>query len=157
LARGIINRVRITDIDGYDGYFVDDVAPYDSIARNYKPRKDASLRSPTQAVGTYLETPVLHYSIGTKITNSVKKQMEDGGIDKIITHDKKPPFEPVMPRIMDISATDDDWTVRLGGFNLKKSFLDAATKGSKSKIGGTSYIPSVIAGKKIYNNFIKED
>ena len=153
LARGLINRVKITDPEGYNGNYMDDVIPYDLLIRDYKPRKGFTVKTPIASKGYYLEKPALHYTIGTKVTKSVAKDLSNAGIKSIVIHKDKPPFEPVMPRVMDIPGTDADWKVRLGGFNLKKNFLDAATKGSTSRTGDTSYIPSVIEGREIYENY----
>ena len=153
LARGLINRVRITKPGGYEGNYMDDVVPYDRLARGYKPRSGFKVKTPIASKGLYLEKPTLHYTIGTKITGNVAKNLSNAGIKSIVVHGEQPPFEPVMPRVMDLPVTDPDWKVRLGGFNLKKSFVDAATRGAVSNTGDTSYIPSVIEGKKIYSDY----
>lgn len=153
LSRGLINRVKINKPEGYGGYYVDDVVPYDALVREYAPRKGFRVKTPIASKGMYMEKPALHYTIGTKITGNVAKDLSNAGIKSIVVHGEAPPFEPVMTRIMDLPGTDPDWKVRLGGFNLKKSFLDAATQGSVSKTGDTSYIPSVIEGKKIYSDY----
>ena len=153
LARGLINRVKITEPEGYNGRYMGDIAAYDDLVRDYKPRKGFDARSPKASVGNYLEAPALHYTIGTKITPKVAKDLSNAGIQGIITHRDAPPFEPFMPRIMDASGTDEDWKVKLGGFNLKRSFTDAATKGSRSMAGDTSYVPSMIEGSEIYKNY----
>jgi len=153
LSRGLINRVKITDMNGYDGHYYGDVVPYDSLVRDYAPRKGFEVSQPKRSIGKFLESPILHYTIGTKITPSVSKNLIKGKIGSIIVHKDKPIFEPIMPRIMEASSTDLDWKVRLGGFNLKKSFLDSATKGSTSITGDTSYIPSVIEGSPLYSKY----
>jgi len=146
-AKGLINRVRITDPEGYDGHFINDLVSYDDVARHYKPRKTSHILDVGRTRGQYLETPTLHYSIGTRMTPSVIKNLSDAKISSIVVNDKPPPFEPEMARVMAASETDKDWKVRLGGFNLKRSLVDAASKGSTSNTKkSTSYIPSVIAG-----------
>ena len=156
IARGLINRVKITDPGGFSGHYMDDVVPYDQIAREYKPRKGFTVKTPVSAKGMYLEKPALHYTIGTEITKNVAKNLSNANIKSIVVHRERPLFEPTMPRVMDIPGTDSDWKVRLGGFNLKKSFLDAATKGSKSNAGDTSFIPSVVEGKDIYSKYTEQ-
>lgn len=155
LARGLINRVKITDPKGFQGYYMEETVPYDSIAREYKPRAGFSVKTPVAAKGMYLEKPALHYTIGTRITGTMAKDLSNAGIQSIVVHKDKPPFDPVMSRIMESSSTDPDWKVRLGGFNLQRSFLDAATRGSRSREGDTSYIPSVIEGKDIFSDYTK--
>jgi len=153
IARGLINRVKITNPEGYEGHYMGDIIPYDELVRDYTPRKNYKVKTPISSKGSYLEKPVLHYTIGTKITKNVVKDLSNAGIKSIVVHNDKPLFEPIMTRVMDSSGTDSDWKVRLGGFNLKRTFTDAVTKGSTSKTGDTSYIPSVIEGKTIYENY----
>jgi hypothetical protein len=152
IARGFINRVKITDPDGYSGHFLDDTVSYDDLAREYEPRSGYKIMKPSASVGMYLEKPVLHYSIGTRITPSVAKRLSSANYGNILVHADVPPFEPYVPRIMDTTSTDKDWITRMAGFNLKKSLLDAVQKGSTSEIGGTSYIPSLVAGQEIFKN-----
>jgi hypothetical protein len=71
MSRGLINHVRITDADGLDGHLPDDIIEYDDLAASYKPRKGTQMTPLATARNRYLETPTLHYSIGTKITPSV--------------------------------------------------------------------------------------
>lgn len=156
LSRGFIDRVRITDPEGFYGHFVDDVVSYDDLVRDYEPRKGYKISRPDSSIGKYLERPVLHYSIGTKITPSMAKRLSSSGIGNILVHDEQPPFEPFVSRIQDISATDKDWMSRMAGFNLQKSLLQAVQRGSESELGGTSYVPSVISGQEIYSNIHKQ-
>ena len=155
IARGFINRVRITDPNGFDGHLINDVLSYDDVVRDYEPRYGSKLTNPKQAVGNYLEKPILHYSIGTRITPNIAKRLSSVKTGNILVHKAQPPFEPFVSRIMDITSTDKDWMTRLSGFNLKKSFLDAAQRGSTSEIGGTSYIPSIASGQEIFEKVTK--
>jgi hypothetical protein len=158
LSRGLINRVKIKgEPYGYAGYYVDEVVPYDSLARDYKPRKGFRLGKPGASVGKYLEKPVMHYTIGTQITKNVAKNLNDNGFDNIITHDDPPPFEPVMPRIMDMGGTDPDWKVRLNGFNLKRGFVNAASRGATSVKGDTSYVAPILEGDELYSKYKNGD
>lgn len=147
LARGFINRVEITDPQGFHGFFPGDVVAYDDLARDYEPREDSQLRRPTEAVGMWLEKPVLHHAIGDKITPGMARKLTGAGIKAVLTHHEAPAFEPVVSRMMDIAATDSDWMARLGGFNLKSSFVDAANRGASSDTKGTSYIPQLVSGQ----------
>ena len=156
IARGFINRVRVTDPNGFDGHLVNDVLSYDDVVRDYEPRFGSKLINPKQAVGAYLEKPILHYSIGTIVTPNIAKRLAAAKAGNILIHKDQPPFEPFVSRIMDVTSTDKDWMTRLSGFNLKKSFLDAAQRGSTSEIGGTSFVPSVASGQEIYENIKKK-
>jgi len=95
----------------------------------------------------YLEKPVLHYSIGTRITPSVVKDLKEAGFNEVLAHKNPPPFKPTMTRAMMSLVGDRDWMVQLGGFNLKKTFLDNVQRGSSSNIHGTSWIPALATGE----------
>ena len=155
VARGFINRVKVTDPEGFNGHFINDVLSYDDVVRDYAPRYGAKLTNPKQAVGQYLEKPILHYSIGTRITPNIAKRLSSAKTSNILVHKAQPQFEPFVSRIMDVTSTDKDWMTRLSGFNLKKSFLDAAQRGSTSEIGGTSFVPSVASGQELYEGLKK--
>jgi hypothetical protein len=91
-----------------------------------------------------MEKPALHYTIGTRVTPRVAKTLDAEGIKEITVHADPPPFVPHVSRILDIPGEDPDWRVRLSGFNLKRTFVDAASHGSFSPNDSTSYIPSLI-------------
>ncbi|NBO18846.1 MAG: hypothetical protein EBV03_06405, partial [Proteobacteria bacterium] len=98
LARGLINHVRLTD--EYGDYVPDDLIPYSMLERNWTPRPGSVRGNPKSLSGHYLERPVLHYSIGTKIGKSVIGNLEKYGIKDIEAHKEPPPFEPEMVRGM---------------------------------------------------------
>jgi len=143
VARGFINRVKITKPEGYQGHLVGDVVPYDDLVRSYEPRPDSQVTRLSTSRNSYLETPLLYYSIGTRITPHVIKDLTNNGYKSILTNKTPPPFEPVTVKARNILESDNDWMVRLGGENLKRATLSAAQKGSVSSKQGLSYIPTV--------------
>jgi DNA-directed RNA polymerase subunit beta' len=132
LATGFINRVKITDPRGVANYATGTVVPYHHLEEDYKPREDARKVSPKRAVGNYLEQPVLHYTIGTRITPRVAEEMQRFQVPEVLTHKQSPGFEPSVNRLMTMSMTSPDWKDRMSGFYLKQSFLDAAQRGAVS-------------------------
>lgn len=142
LSRGFINRVEITSPGGYKGHIIGDVVPYDDFVRDYEPRKGSVSVKPFRALGTYLEKPTLHYSIGTRITPRVAEYLSKHGKGDILINRDTPVFKPKVVRSVDFLKTDSDWMTRLAGEGLKKSLLDAAVKGGTSDAEGTSYIPT---------------
>ena len=116
---------------------------YDSIVRDYTPRYGTVATKTKHSKGMYLETPTLHYSIGTKITPSVMKLLKDNDIADINVHKDKPSFEPEMQRAMGAMKHVDDWMVQLGGFHLKKNLLESVHTGKESTKDNISYIPSL--------------
>jgi len=146
LARGLINHVRVTDLDGPDDTLPDDVVEYDSLVRGYRPRYGTKALSPKDSIGLHLERPVLHFSIGTRITPRAAKTLKEQGIDRIPVHPDPPSFVPEMTRAMEALSHSDDWMVRLGGFQLKKSLTESVHRGRSSAEHGTSYIPPLAKG-----------
>ena len=144
LARGLINHVRLTEET--DDNVPDDVVPYSTLEHTYKPREDHQRLTPKRALGQYLERPVLHYTIGTKIRPSMLKNFEDFEINEIPVHKNPPPFEPNMVRGLYQMQHDPDWMTQMYGSGLKKSFLDSVTHGAISEERGTSFVPSLAMG-----------
>lgn len=145
LSRGFFDRVKVTSPEGVAGYEIGERVPYTYIQREYTPREGSELKQVgSQSSGQYLEKPVLHYTIGTRVTPSVVNTLKKYGIKEVLVNPKHPGFEPDVVRLMDIPSKDPDWKVRLSGFGLKSSFLDAAQKGSISKKSNPSFVPGLM-------------
>jgi hypothetical protein len=99
--------------------------------------------SPHGAVGKYLERPVLHYTIGTRIAPSMLPHFKDFGVQSLLVHEQPPPFKPEMIRGMATLQYDQDWMTRHLGSNLQRSTLEAAHRGRASDPLGTSYVPAI--------------
>jgi DNA-directed RNA polymerase subunit beta' len=140
LARGFFDRVVIKNPEGFMGYSSGDIVPYTVLQKDYVPRRGTYKSDPKKAINRYLEQPVLHYTIGTRITPSVANTIKDEGIPEIRVHDKEPDFEPEVIRMMTITSTDPDWKTKLSGFYIKKGLLESAQKGSFSPKDSTSYV-----------------
>ncbi len=145
VTRGLINHVKITQHNGYNGHLPDDVVEYDDLAAEYTPRQGSQVRKLVHARGQYLEQPVLHYSIGTRVTPRVVDTLKRFGVKQVVTHSNPPPFEPHMVRAVDVSSHDPDWMVRMSGFNLKRNVLDAVHRGQGSGVTN-SIVPRLARG-----------
>jgi DNA-directed RNA polymerase subunit beta' len=139
LARGLINHVRLTDELGT--YVPDDTVPYDVLEHVYEPRPGHDVSDLKSSLGKYLEKPVLHYSIGTKVRPSMLPELQRFKVNTLVVHPDPPPFEPEMLRGMESLQHDPDWMTRQLGSNLKKSLLTAAHRGAVSNEMGTSFVP----------------
>lgn len=142
VARGYINKVRITDPDGLFGRIAGDYADYDDIAAQWEPREN-SRRSSTDSATGYLDAPALHYTIGTRVTPKVKEFLRKNGVKEVIVNPEPPPFEPVMVRARSWVNTDKDFLTALSGENLMKTFIDRASRGSNTYKNSTSYFPQL--------------
>lgn len=141
LARGLINHVRLTD--EYAGHIPDDVVPYSTLEQLYQPRPGHVVSDPRRAIGKYLERPVLHYTIGTRLKPSMIKEMEQFGVKEVSAHNEPPPFEPEMLRGAASVQHDPDWMTRMYGSGQKASLLDAVHRGAVSDELGTSFVPAL--------------
>lgn len=139
VSRSSINNIKITDPDGYGDYLPEDIISYDKFEADYKPRensKEISLKKDkANILGSYLERPVLHYSIGTRITPKLIKNLEEADIDNILINKEAPVFEPIFIRAQEITSKGtDDWLARLQGSYLKSNIIDSAIKGLDTNI-----------------------
>jgi hypothetical protein len=146
LSRGLINHVRVTDPDGPLDTVPNDLVEYDDLVRGYQPRYGYKVMEPKQALGLYLEEPVMHYSIGTRLTPKAVKTLGEYKVKSVKVHADPPSFEPEMTRAMETLGHSADWMVRLGGFHLKKGLVTAAQHGEISELHGTSFFPSLAKG-----------
>jgi hypothetical protein len=141
LARGLIDHVRVTDEFG--DHVEDDVVPYSSVEKSWQPRAGAQVVGLSSAVGKYLERPVLHHSIGTKIRSGMLPELKEFGVNNLEVHDQPPPFEPTMIRGMYNLQHDPDFMTRHLGSGLEKATLQAVHRGGSSDIAGTSYVSAL--------------
>lgn len=149
LAKGFIDRVKIDNPEGYGSYFYEDVVPYDHFIKDYVPRKDSIETGLPFARNKYLEKPYLHYTIGTRVTPEVEKNLRKYNVKSVLVNQEKPPFKGEVIRTRSLLATDPDWMTRLAGEGLKKSLLESARMGATSTAGGTSYYPAVADPSKL--------
>lgn len=140
---GLINHAVVTDPKGIGDYIVDDEINYNRNFHNYTPREASTVSPVRQAVGKYLEEPVLHYTIGTRVNNKVAKELEDFNIKDVTVHQDKPRFEPFMQRSLLALDADEDWETRLSGFYTGRGFQDSLGRGAVSDSHGTSFMPAV--------------
>jgi len=144
LARGLINHVRLTDEVG--DWSPEDVVPYQLLESQWKPRPGNLVVPLSQSKGYYLEKPVLHYSVGTRMQPSIMKQLKEYGVPNVSVHPDAPPFEPEMIRGMANAAHDPDWMTKMLGSYQKGSLLSSVHRGAVSDEAGTSYVPALSRG-----------
>lgn len=144
VTRGLLDHVRMTDEVGE--YAPNDIVSYSALERTWQPRATASPASLRHAVGQYLEKPVLHYSIGTRVRKSMLPTLRDFGVSQLLVNREPPPFQPEMIRGRVNLTHDPDWMTQQLGSNLQKSLLSAVHRGGSSDAAGTSYVPALIAG-----------
>lgn len=143
IVASVINHVQVTDPDGYNDHLIDQTVPFNTLAANYRARETARRVRTKQAVGGYLEEPVLHYTPGTRVTPSIAKQIQEFGVQDVDVNDSPPPFEPRFERLMTNTSHDPDWQTRLGGFYIGRSLRKSVHEGAMSDSKSTSFLPSL--------------
>jgi DNA-directed RNA polymerase subunit beta' len=154
IAKAAIDHVQVTDPEGLGDYLPDQIVSYSAIEKNYKPRETSKNMRLDFAYGKYLDKPELHYTLGTKVTSKVIKELKDNGVESVLVNDNAPNFEPVMIRLLDIPEYHDDWMHVLNSTNLAKRFVNMVNKGAVSDVKGPSPIPGLAYGVGFGN---KED
>jgi len=144
LARGLVNHVRLTEELG--DFVPDDIMPYTMFENLYTPRRNATAGDPAKLINRYLERPVLHYTIGTRITPRVAAELKEFGVNEVIAHPEPPPFRPEMVRGMSIAAADPDWMTKMYGGEMKRSIIKAVHRGATSNEASTSFVPAMARG-----------
>jgi len=135
LVRGFLDNVRVDgNVEGLGDYLPDDVVTYSALASSYVPRKDSTMKAVGDSVGLYLEEPVMHYTIGTRITRNVAAQLKKHGHQNIFVNANPPGFSPEATPLKLVSRNEKDWVDQLGGTYLKSNILNAAHRGATSEI-----------------------
>jgi hypothetical protein len=98
------------------------------------------------ASGKYLEVPILHYTIGTKINSHVINDLKENKIESVTVNDNPPHFEPHMVRLLDVPEHTEDFMHVLYSTNLAKRFGNSVNSGASSDIRGPSPIPGLAYG-----------
>ena len=147
LARGALRHVRVTSPDGFGNYLPDDVIDYDAVANTYRMPESTRAASPASSRGKYLQQPFLHYTIGTKLTPKVAKDLREHGYDKVFVSEEHPSFEPEMIRLRSSSQQTRDWLASMGTSYLTQQLNESATRGDDTNVlHNPDYRPRIAYG-----------
>ena len=148
IARGALRHVRVTNDEGMGDYLPDDVIDYNALQGSYRPSETSQKMAPDAAVGKYLQTPVMHYTIGTRITPKVAANLKKHNHNEIDVDDVEPGFKAEMIRLRASSHTNPDWLASLGTSYLGKQLNEASTKGDDTNVlENVDYRPRLAFGK----------
>ena len=153
LARATMRHVKVDSNDGIGSYLPDDVVDYRALMKTYTPPETSRVLKPSDAVGKYLQKPVLHYTIGTRITPSVAKDIEKNEYNEVLVDDEQPQFSPVMVRLRAASHTNPDWLASMSTSYLAKQLNESSTRGDDTNIlHNTDFRPRLAVGAKFGEN-----
>lgn len=147
LARALVNNVQIDREDSAGSGLPGDILRYSAWASGYVPREGAMVeKTGKEALGHYLEQPVLHYTIGTRITPNVLKTLQKHGVPGMTTHKDPPGVVPHMVSVVDAPAYSGNWMARLGTSYLKDRLLEDVQNVSSADMHSTNPIPAMAKG-----------
>ena len=146
VAKSLINNVIIDDPDAEGDMLPGDNVSYASWAWAYKPRPNSQQSSPKQAIGKYLEQPALHYTIGTRVTPKVAKELEKFKISSVLYNPNPVGVHPEMESVVQTTGNTKDWMGRLGTTYLGKRLVQDVQEGAESNSQGVNPYPAVAKG-----------
>lgn len=140
ISRAAIDHVKVTHPDGLGEYLPDSIVTYQAIEKDYQPRSDSKNMRVDAAQGKFLEEPVLHLTIGTRLTSEMLKQLKLHNIQSVMVNDKPPHFVPEMQRLLDVPGEVPDWAHQLYSSYLEKRLIKGVNSGMTSNLKGPSPI-----------------
>lgn len=143
-SRAFLNKVEITNPDGYHNYLPGDTVNYSELMGDYEPRDNSEELSPDKAVDQYLERPALYYTVGTRITPEVAADLKKYKFDSILVNKEAPPFASKFMRPAEGLQHDKNWLPRLSGERLREGLFDAARQGITDSYDSNSYVDKII-------------
>lgn len=153
MSRAALDHLQISDAKEGDDYLPDDVVSYTSFANTYTPPVDTAKTNSLKSVGTYLQNPALHYTIGTRITPSIAKHLDDVGYKDIFTSKDAPTFKPHMVRLRAATHYGTDWLASMHTSYIKKQLNESAIRGEESDIeNNIHFAPRLAIGKGFAEN-----
>ena len=146
LARSVLNHVYIADPGEHDdhGFLKGDTVNYNRlVAALAEDRKHVPLHD---ALGETLAGNVLHFTAGTRVTESMAKELERHQVTSVDIAPSAPRVEPVMKPASRTPLLNPDWMARLAHRYLKESLLAGAHRGDTSDLHGPHPTPAYAAG-----------
>lgn len=138
IARAVVNHSTITDTDRTD-YLPDEIVHHSALENTYRPHDDTAPLRPSLAHGQYLQKPSLYFSVGTRITPSVSKILEDNGESEIHVSKQTSGFQPSYIRLMEQGSMKTDLGDQLSSSYVARSLKDSVLGGKAvADLHGTS-------------------
>lgn len=133
LARANVDHVQLDD-PVEEGFLPDDVVRYSSYLHRRQISGTPKSMLTKDAVGKYLEQPVLHHTAGTKITPKMAESIASKGYKEVFATDDEPSFRPTFVRLQQVASVDDDWLAGLGGSYLGNRLQKGITRSQDTNI-----------------------
>ena len=157
ISRGAVDHVKIVHPDGLGDHLPDAIVSYQAVEKDYKPRADAKLVRVDLARGQFLEEPILHYTIGTRVTSRMIDEFKEHKIQSIHVHNIPPAFVPEMQRLLDVPGHLPDWAHQLYSTYLEKRLINAVNSNMGSSLKGPSPVLGLAYGVGFGEKHAEED
>jgi hypothetical protein len=152
LARANVDHVQLDD-PVEEGFLPDDVTRYSSYLHRRQLSGTPKAFRPKDAIGLWLEQPVLHHTVGTKITPSMAESIEEKGYEQVYASSEEPAFRPTFVRLQQVAATSDDWLASLGGSYLGTQFQQGITRAQDTNVEQNIHpVPRLAVGEGFGEN-----
>lgn len=157
LARAAVDHVTVNDPDGLGDYLPDDVASYNRLAATYTPPPSTkTVDAGVGAIGKFLQRPVLHYSIGTKLTPKMVDRISKAGFAKVDVDDTAPSFTPEVVRLRTASQSGTDWMAKLHTSYLRSNLAASAVRGEDTDIASNTHFAPRLAHGVDFGKTVRE-
>lgn len=147
IARATVDHLRVDDADEGSDFLPDDLVREADFLKRYKPPQDTAPTPLGKLTGLYLQQPVLHYTVGTRITPKMIERMRKVGAEQVLASPTAPPFTPEMQRLRTASHSNRDWMASLSTSYLGKQMVQSAERGDETNVEENyHYAPRLAAG-----------
>lgn len=153
VSRSVIDHARVEDDQNLPGTLPDDQISYNRLSQTYTPPASSKRLPTADTVGQYLQSPALHYSIGTRLSPSQVKRLQTSGYTHLEVSPEEPGFRTEMQRLRTSTQTNPDWLARQGASYLKSNLLEGAVRGQDTNIQSNIHFgPRLAFGKDFGKN-----
>jgi hypothetical protein len=134
ITRAALDNYLIEDPDEDSPWLPDDLVHESEFLARYRPPDDTVDSPVTKAAGKFLQAPTLHYTVGTRLTPSMTRNLETAGVTKVPVSSQQPWFRPEMQRLRVASHSSDDWLASLGTSYLSGQLRSALERGDATDV-----------------------
>jgi len=134
VARAVVDDYRIDDPGEDSPYLPDDSVRENEFLETYKPPADTSETLVDKSIGGYLQKPVLHYTVGTRVTPKIADRMRTAGVQQVLSSRETPWYTADMKRLRIASHDSKDWLVGLGTSYLSSQMRDSLERGDETNV-----------------------
>lgn len=134
LARATLDHVIVEDPDGLGDVLPDDVVSYNKLSTSYSPPADTSNVPVDKAVGGYLQAPLLHFTINTKLSPKMVDRIRAAGITSIPVSRSEPKFKPEMFRLRAAAHPGTDWLAKMHTSYLMNNLNADASRARETNV-----------------------